>query len=87
VSPLADFDLFCADWAAAHPGEPVPYGDLFADSLANKKGQGGRGWTCWRAAFGRGDSGGWLVCMRLRLRPRRSSTLAGAFHVEPEQAR
>lgn len=33
------FDAFCDEWVLAHPGEPVPCGELFADWLAGVSGR------------------------------------------------
>ena len=33
--PFSGFDRCCEQWGAAHPGAPVPCGELFADWLAN----------------------------------------------------
>lgn len=32
------FDLMCDEWESAHPGEPVPVGELFAQWLADESG-------------------------------------------------
>lgn len=37
-SGFGSFDRLCDEWEAAHPGEAVPHGELFADWLAGKTG-------------------------------------------------